>query len=153
MLNPPSSPFIATPYTATSSPTQSDVTNEIAALVSHYLTNLHRYDSNYERREHIRYAFPAVMALTPVDAVSLEPLAEPTLVTGKQISHSGLGFFHSGPLLHRCFLVSIVNESGDHRDSQFVLRTGWCRFLGKGLYESGGQFIRIVPNRSAPRSE
>ena len=124
------------------------VKNKIASLVQHYLNNLDRHDTNYERREHARHAFATVISLTPVDRSQLAPLGEPLLVIGKQISITGLGFYHTSALLHGCFLVSVPGESVGNavEDRQLVLQTKWCRFLGKGLYESGGQFVKTVSN-------
>lgn len=128
---------------------RTDEQREMGALVHHYLTNLRRFDSQFERRADLRYAFPVAIKITPVDPVTLTQVGEATFVVGKQISVSGLGFFHREAIPHRCFLIS-VDESATGQlgaDAQLLMRTKWCRFVGRDLYESGGQFIKIVPTR------
>jgi hypothetical protein len=118
------------------------VREEIASFVSHCLVNLHRHDAIFERRHEQRYAFPALISLTPTHRHTYDPLGEPLFVIGKQISVSGLGFFHAHPLAHSHYLVSIVNDIS--RETRVLWKARWCRFLGAQWYESGGLFLKIL---------
>ena len=129
-------------------PTSLSQKDEVAAIVRGYLADLHRLDAVCERRRDERFPFPVVIQLIPVEPENLTPLAEPILVVGKQISVSGLGFYHTHALPYRCYLVSIRQDGDQSTESQLVFRSKWCRFVGAALYECGGQFIKIAPSNT-----
>ena len=111
--------------------------NEIARLVRKLLANSGQSERGMERRKEQRFPFFTLLAMTPVDT-DLTILGDPILVMGKQISLSGLGFIHTVALPYKDFLVAAADDDLD--DVQVLLRSKWCRFVGPGWYESGGQF-------------
>jgi hypothetical protein len=54
-----------------------------------------------ERRREQRFPFPRLLQLTPVSADGLRRLGPSVTAAGKQLSESGLSFFHPGPLPFR----------------------------------------------------
>ncbi len=102
-----------------------------------------------ERRSSRRIPFNKSIALFAVDEESEEPVGQPFLVTGRDISAQGVGFSHDGPLPNTKVAVAFEIPGGC---SQFVLvKLTWCRFTRRGTYESGGTFLRpISPPIDAP---
>ncbi len=92
-----------------------------------------------ERRKEPRYPYPNLVTLTPVaaDGVTLE--GTPIVVCGKQISESGIGFYHPEPLPYRRMIVSL--ELGVGRWLDLLVELTWCRFTRHGWYEGGGRFL------------
>lgn len=95
-----------------------------------------------ERRTCQRIPFQKSIALFAIDGETEQPSGEPYLVTGKDISINGVGFSHDSPLPFNKVAVGFELPNGC---SQFVLvRLSWCRFTRRGVYESGGMFIRPI---------
>ncbi len=119
---------------------------DVATIVLRQLTKQAKGSIPSERRREPRYSFPVVIQLTPVDPKTLQPVDQPRLATGVQISASGLGFYHCRPIPHRCVLVAfdIDRSSTGPPEPRLLMRTKWCRFVGPDLYESGGQFVKVV---------
>lgn len=95
-----------------------------------------------ERRHDGRYPFPFLVKLTPVDDRTLQPVAEPIVVVGKDLSDRGLGFFHPHPIPHRRAIVTL--EDSSRRGVSLLIDLSWCRFTRHGWYDSGGRFLQIV---------
>ena len=85
--------------------------------------------------------FRGVLQFTPVSADGLRRGADVT-AAGKQLSESGLSFFHPDPLPFRWVVAAL--DKGDGQWIGFLLDVDWCRFTRQGWYESGGKFIRAV---------
>jgi hypothetical protein len=79
--------------------------------------------------------------VTPLDEDLEQPLDTPFVAWGKDLSIHGLSFVHEGALPYR--VVNIAFESAETGRIEFVARLKWCRFRRDGLYESGGQFLRL----------
>lgn len=64
------------------------------------------------------------------------------MVDGRDISVGGFSFRHLEPLAERFVVVTFPMETSNkvHR----AMRLGWCRFLRRGIYESGGKFLHNV---------
>lgn len=97
--------------------------------------------SPLERRREQRYPYPRLLQLTPVDE-SGQPNGLPMTAAGKQISESGLSFFHPEPLAYR--RVVVVLERMDGPPVRLLLDVDRCRFTRLGWYESGGRFLRWI---------
>jgi hypothetical protein len=95
-----------------------------------------------ERRRDRRFPYPHLINLTPLADDGHTLAGSPFVVVGKQLSESGLGFFHATALPHRRMLVSL--EAGDGRSISLAIDLTWCRFTRFGWYESGGRFLRVV---------
>lgn len=95
-----------------------------------------------ERRTSSRWPFPFLLRLTPVDQHTRQPVGEPIVVVGKDLSERGVGFFHPQPLLFRRAIVTI--EDNARRSVSFLIDLSWCRFTRLGWYDSGGRFLQIV---------
>ncbi len=118
---------------------------DIPAIVRQMLRNLNEEDFRFERRRETRVAFPKLLTLIPVQPHDLVPTAAPVKVIGKEISHTGLGFFHTVPLPYQHAVLRI----SEGIDAHLLFRFRWCRFLRDGWYQSGGQFLRLLPSWSA----
>jgi hypothetical protein len=94
-----------------------------------------------ERRRHKRYPFPHLLTLTPVGNDALKPIAEPMVVVGKDLSVSGLHFYHRSPLPYRRAIVSFDDLP---IDIHLLMIASWCRFLRPEWYDSGGKFTHLV---------
>jgi hypothetical protein len=99
-----------------------------------------------ERRRDRRYPYPHLIRLTPLADDGQNVAGVPLVAVGKQLSETGLGFFHSTPLPYRRMLVSL--DAADGRALSLAIDLTWCRFTRFGWYESGGRFLRVV--RSPP---
>ena len=95
-----------------------------------------------ERRKYGRMPFPMLVRLTPVNPHSLEPLCDPIVVVGKNLSEEGLGFYHQQPLPYRRAVVTLEDNAG--RSVSLLIDLSWCRFTHQGWYDSGGRFLEIV---------
>lgn len=123
-----------------------------------YVRNVVTYVKNHtgprprrfqERRASQRQAFPYLIELIPLDGHN-RPCGESLIVLGKHLSDHGLDFYHQGPLPHRRFLAKL--DTGDAEPVQLVLDISWCRFIKRGWYETGGKFLRLLPEtETAPR--
>lgn len=123
---------------------------EVRSQVWSVLGGLGRRPAALERRRDERFPFPRPLRVTPTDDEG-RPVDEPLMAAGKQISERGLGFFHAQPLPHRS--VAVALERRDGTSVSFLLRLRWCRFLGHGLYESGGYFLRTTSDAGRPQIE
>lgn len=103
-----------------------------------------------ERRESARREFPYRLLLTPIDKSGSPQSDAPVEVIGRDLSPRGVGFEHSAPLPFRRVRLraadpDLARIGLGELEIDVVLR--WCRFVGPGRYESGGQI-----DRSAARS-
>jgi hypothetical protein len=96
----------------------------------------------FERRDYGRIPLPLLLRVTPLDQTGqrLDELA--ITVVGKDISPSGISFFHEQPLPHRRAIV--VFEHPDIGTFTMKIDLGWCQFTGAGWYVSGGRLIRSL---------
>lgn len=105
----------------------------------------------WQRRRGHRAAYNREIVLVPAEGEGHdESCAEPCRVLGKEISAYGMSFTHTDPLPHR--LVSLVCELPSGVVARILTRLKWCRFTRHGVYESGGEFLRVVQERPTPRS-
>ena len=63
-----------------------------------------------ERRRTRRYPYPYPVFLTPVERHNLVPMGETIRVMGKQISESGIDFYHGEPIPYRFMIASLESE-------------------------------------------
>jgi hypothetical protein len=108
-----------------------------SVLASHFAGNM-----GVERRRDRRFPYPHLITLTPLSDDGITPTGSPLVAVGKQLSETGLGFFHSTPLPHRRMLVTLDLAPG--RSIHLAIDLTWCRFTRYGWYESGGRFLRVV---------
>jgi|GEM_PF-1473632 len=120
------------------------VEEEIQSQVWGLLSTFYAPDQLSERRQSARYPFPYLIRLTPTrkDGVTPDRQGQATVVVGKHLSESGLGFYHREPIPHRRMIVSL--ESSDGQTYQLVINLSWCRFTKQGWYESGGRFTAMA---------
>ena len=98
-----------------------------------------------ERRHDQRFAMPVLLKLTPLDNND-QPLRQmATIVVGKDVSHSGMSFFHERPLPYRRAVVSL--EHPDFGQFAAEIDINWCRFTRPGWYVSGGRLVSsaVIP--------
>ncbi|MFC1757696.1 hypothetical protein ACFL2H_02875 [Planctomycetota bacterium] len=96
-----------------------------------------------DRRAHQRITYTQLFSLTPVnDAEEMATCGETIHVVGKNLSPTGIGFFHHDPIPSRYVVISLQQSRESY--SQYLVKISWCRFLHPGWYDSGGQIVRIV---------
>ncbi len=127
------------------------IDDEAIAQVRGLLAGMFPPGTSLERRREQRFPFPRLLQLTPVGADGLQRLGPSFTAAGKQLSESGLSFFHPDPLPFRWVVAAL--DKGDGRWIGFLLDVDWCRFTRQGWYESGGKFIRAVPVSASPELE
>jgi hypothetical protein len=92
-----------------------------------------------ERRHDQRFAMPVLMKLIPLDTHH-HPLEEmATIVVGKDISRSGISFFHERPLPYRWAIVLLEHPAFGQFAAEIDIN--WCRFTRPGWYVSGARLL------------
>jgi hypothetical protein len=115
---------------------------DVATSVRTLLANSYPSERMVERRRAHRYPFPHLIVLTPVMPDGVTQVGPPVVAAGKQISETGLGFYHPAPLPFRRVIASL--EQGPGNWIGFLMDLHWCRFTRYGWYESGGRFLQSV---------
>ncbi len=89
-----------------------------------------------------RVQYPHSVLLTPFDEAFTTQTGSSIVVDGRDISVGGFSFRHLEPIIERYVVISFPMETTTkiHR----ALKLTWCRFLQRGIYESGGKFLHSV---------
>ncbi len=95
-----------------------------------------------EHRTVSRWPLPVLLELRPLEREVPAALAIRLVVVGKDLSESGIGFFHDSPIPYRRGIVTFHPSDGASLSVEVDL--SWCRFTRMGWYESGGRLIRLV---------
>ena len=99
------------------------------------------------RRWH-RIAFESPLELTPLDVETEEPCADTIDVLGRDLSLGGMSFLHAQPLP---FSKAAITFPADHSDvPPVIVRLTWYRFTARGVYQSGGPFVRALETVPLP---
>lgn len=122
--------------------------NPLTDAIWQIVTRIYPTAPREERREEPRYAFPYLVQLQPVLEDGVSRQGSPLVVVGKQISETGLGFYHPRPLPSRYGIVAldVVGLS-----VSVLVELLWTQFTHHGWYESGGKFVRLLSHASAVR--
>lgn len=96
----------------------------------------------FERRSYGRIPLPLLLRVTPLDQTRQRLDKLTSVVVGKDISPTGISFFHEQPLPHRRAIVAF--EHPDVGTFTMEIDLGWCQFTGSGWYVSGGRLIRSL---------
>ncbi len=121
----------------------------VRAAVWSMLTTLHAAPPYGQQRREERFPYPRLVHIMPLDSDG-RPLAQGERTgVGKHISTRGLGFYHLGPLHERLAIVTV--ECTQQPWKRFLMQLRWCRFVGHNWYESGGRFLRLLPEDLDPR--
>lgn len=116
--------------------------DNVEHLVRDLLSQWKHPDDALERRHWPRVGFQKMIALFAFDHDQECPTGQPWLATGKDISLQGVSFTHIAPLPFTKVAIGFELPGGF---SQFALtRLSWCRFTRRGVYESGGTFLRPI---------
>jgi len=109
-----------------------------APVTQSSLPSWHRAGSLlYVRRSH-RVPLVADVCIHGLDD-RMQPVTEPLVVTGRDVSAGGIAFLHQHPLPFRRVAVTLPTARGM---TTVIVRLTWCRFSGQGRYVSGGRIIR-----------
>ncbi len=92
------------------------------------------------RWQRVRYHHSVL--LTPFDETFGKQVGASIVVDGRDISVGGFSFRHLEPLAERFVVVTFPMETTDQ--VYRAMRLSWCRFLQRGIYESGGKFLHNV---------
>jgi hypothetical protein len=115
---------------------------ELEALVDGLVASWHSSSASLQCRRWHRTRFQKPLTITPIDDGTELPAGPPLAVTGHDISLAGLSFIHDRPLAPRKVAVTFQFDDGTCDSVLTLLK--WCRFRRDGLYQSGGQFLRVV---------
>ena len=92
-----------------------------------------------ERRFEPRFPYPHLLYLTSLAKNGVDTQGDSIVVVGKDLSESGMSFFHPRPLADRHMIVSL--EAAGSNWLSFLIDISWCRFTRQGWYFSGGRFL------------
>lgn len=116
--------------------------SELGKAIQSMVRQIERHDRRWDRRDTQRQAFPCMFELIPADAAGT-PFGEAITVVGKDISPTGIHFFHRETMPYQFMLMSIISPTGMPTNGpQILIKLRWCRFLRPGWYDSGGQFVK-----------
>lgn len=101
---------------------------------------------SYEQRESDRYPCSRLIELTPWDIVTNQSMDDPIMVASRNLSRTGLGFYHKAPLTARHAIVQLYPGT-EHPG--LMIKLIWCRFLCPEWYDNGGRFIRVATETAA----
>ena len=90
-----------------------------------------------ERRFELRVPFFRAVSLEIEDAES-----SPEVCFARDLSPSGTGLLHPGPVDKQRAIVTIPLESGDKVRMEILIK--WSRPCGEGWYLSGTKFLRVA---------
>ena len=96
----------------------------------------------HERRRHQRTPLPYLLKLIPLDRQGQPLPQEATTVIGRDVSVSGLSFFHQRPIPYRRAHVTLDHPAAGRFTMEVDISR--CRFHRLGWYESGGRLVRAV---------
>ena len=113
---------------------------EVSDLVNRLVWEADQRAYRFERRREDRHSFPHLLDLMPVLEESTFSPDETITVVGRDISRTGLRFYHTNPLPFRQSIVCLPWS----RTTGLLLELRWARFVRNGWYESGGSFLGIV---------
>jgi len=99
------------------------------------------------RRHADRVAIPLLLRIAALDGSLTDGNAEAITAVGKDLSRSGIGFFHHEPLPHRHVALSFDDPRLEGLSVEVELNR--CRFSNLGWYESGGRLLRLVEPQQA----
>ncbi len=91
-------------------------TKSVSQRVSALLAALYPQGTLVERRTEQRYPYPHLVYLTPLAEDGVTPCGSNIVVSGKQLSENGLGFFHQQPLPYRRMIASLDQGGGNGWD-------------------------------------
>jgi hypothetical protein len=115
---------------------------EVEALAEGVVASWHSSLASLQSRRWHRAKFDKPLRVTPLDNQTEMPAGIPLAVIGHDISLAGLSFIHSQPLAAR--KVAIAFQIDESTCESVLTLLKWCRFRRDGLYQSGGQFVRML---------
>jgi hypothetical protein len=121
--------------------------NAVRRQVWNLLAGMYPRGQFVERRFEQRFPYPHLLHLTPLAEDGLTPQGDSVVVVGKDLSESGLSFFHPRPLADRRMIVSL--DAPGSEPISFLIDLNWCRFTQQGWYFSGGRFLETRPSPKA----
>ncbi len=101
-----------------------------------------------ERRGDHRQPSRVPGVLVPLDRHGRAIAGAPLDVHVQDVSPHGIGIAHPEPMAHR--LVLLAFETAADGPLRLVVRLKWCRFRRAGVYESGGQILRVLKPGEEP---
>lgn len=115
--------------------------NSVQHAVRRVLASFYPGIGDPDRRQFPRFPFPYLVQFQPLTPEGDARLGSPLVVVGKQVSESGLGFYHPKPLPSRIACVTLDHGGASVR---LLLEVLWTQFTHHGWYESGGRFLRVM---------
>lgn len=96
----------------------------------------------WQRRSGHRQLYGGVITLTPWDTQGNQACGASSEVHGKEMSPRGISFTHAEQIPYRH--VALQCELAPGMTAVVLTRLKWCRFTKAGVYESGGEFLRVL---------
>jgi hypothetical protein len=101
-----------------------------------------------ERRGDDRHTGDLPGVLVPLDRHGRAIAGAPLDVHVQDVSPHGIGITHPEPMVHHVALLAF--ETSADGPLRLVVRLKWCRFRRAGVYESGGQILRVLKPGDEP---
>lgn len=101
-----------------------------------------------QSRMAMRTSFAEPVVITPWSEIDDGPAGHSLLADGRDISPSGISFWHEDSLPYRAVAISYRGTERDDDEQWFVetllVRLLWCRFGKNGRYLSGGRIEKMI---------
>lgn len=139
------STLAADPTSLTALPIAVPADRAVRERVWALLSNLYPVAPYANRRSEQRYPFACLAKVTPVQGEDLAAAGPPIVAATKNISESGISFFHAVGMPYRRVIIQF--ERDEVSTIRFLADLSWCRFTRYGWYESGGRLLQVIDDR------
>ena len=100
-----------------------------------------------DKRESYRHQFESAIVLAPIDSDHQEVLGSPVIIQGRDISETGVSFFHNVPLISKHFVAGF--RGVDEKIHSVALHIVWSMRRDDGRWYSGACFDERLPVSAA----
>ena len=116
--------------------------NAVSQRVQGILDFARNKNGMVERRCHERHPIPFTFRLTPISQDDIGLSDDATIVVGKNLSLSGIGFTHDHPLPYRHAVLTLEHPKLERFEVEVEIV--WSRTTPLGHCESGCRLVRMV---------
>lgn len=100
-----------------------------------------------DQRESYRHQFESAIVLAPIDSDHQEVFGSPVIIQGRDISETGVSFFHNTPLISKHFVAGFRGVDG--KIHSIALHIVWSMRRDDGRWYSGACFDERLPVSAA----
>ncbi len=109
--------------------------------IERLIMNLDVNPGGVEHRCERRFHYPRLLVVEPLDDLG-QVVGDRLTVVGKQLSLSGLSFFHPESIPYRWVAAELEGQGA--QSVRLLMDLTWCRFTPHGWYESGGKILAAL---------